>query len=78
MALQMNKVEQYSDWGNLKLNISKCAATGMPRQDMEKHSIPSPLIPLGCDRLKQQLSVVKSRWETSCHLLTLTGILTGC
>ena len=49
MALQMHKVEKYSAWGNLKLNLSKCAATGMPWQDMEKHAIPSPLTPLGCE-----------------------------
>ena len=59
MALQMGKVELYSEWGNLKLNISKCAATGMPRQDMERHAIPSPMTKLGCDRLRQQLTAVK-------------------
>ena len=59
MALQMGKVEQYSEWGNLKLNISKCAATGMPRQDMEQHATPLPMTKLGCDRLRQQLTAVK-------------------
>ena len=59
MALQMGKVEQFLSWGNLKLNISKCAATGMPRQDMERHAIPSPLTQQGCARLKQQLAAVK-------------------
>ena len=59
MALQMGKVEQYSSWGNLQLNISKCAATGMPRQDMKRHAIPSPLMQQGCARLKQQLAAVK-------------------
>ena len=59
MVLQMNKVEQYSGWGNLKLNVSKCAATGMPRQDIEKHAMPSPLTQLGCERLKQQLAAIK-------------------
>ena len=59
MALQMGKVELYSEWGNLKLNISKCAATGMPRQDMERHAIPLPMIKLGCDRLRHQLTAVK-------------------
>ena len=58
MALQMGKVEQYSEWGNSKLNISKCAATGMPRQDKERHAIPLPMTKLGCDRLRQQLTAV--------------------
>ena len=60
MALQMGKVEQYSTWGNPKLNISKCAATGMPRQDMERRTIPSPLTQHGCARLRQQLAAVKA------------------
>ena len=59
MGLQMRKVGQYSSWGNLRLNISKCAATGMPGRDMEAHAVPSPLSPLGCDKLRQQLSSVK-------------------
>ena len=59
MALQMGKVELYSERGNLKLNISKRAATGMPRQDMERHAIPSPMTKLGCDRLRQQVTAIK-------------------
>ena len=63
MSLQMNKVEEYAEWGNLKLNTSKCAITGMPRHDMERFGVPSPLTPLGCSRLQQQLRVVKIKGE---------------
>ena len=59
MTVQMQKVELYSQWGNLRLNVKKCAATGSPWEDMAKSGSPSPFTLTGCQRLQHQLAAIK-------------------
>ena len=59
LCLQVEKVNQYASWGDIKTQPAKCAATGMPHADIASGAVFSPQSWIGTMQLKNRLACVK-------------------